>query len=811
MADTYFTRTPSSTGNNQTFTFSFWMKTSAVASDQYLFDANDTGSTDFLIYLRSDYKLGVGFLSAPQQYLITNRLFRDPSAWYHIVVAVDTTQATASNRIRMYINGEEETSFSTDNRSNLPQNTNLDVNKQTQHRISGYSGGQLFDGYMAHYNFIDGTQYAASDFGETDTNGQWKPKTAPSVTYGTNGFFLKFADSGSLGADSSGNGNNWTKNGSGDQVTDTPDNVFSSILPMANTSLSNGNLKLTTSRTGYWDGTVGTIGAKSGKWYWEIVPTYSSATFRCVMGVIGNQASQTVVLNGKGVTTDPSGTLFDNYAKTTWTTSYYKDGSTDGTTTAPNSGDIINVAVDLDNNKIYFGINNTYYANDGGTDGDPSNNLNESMSGLDSTVSEYMPFFRIRSDSSIGDNIMIANFGQDSSFSGTKTAQNNSDENGYGDFYYAPPTGFLALCTKNLASQLTLPIGKGSDYMNTILYTGTGSTLSLTGVGFQPDWVWGKCRSAAQVSRLFDSSRGVLKNIISSATNAEATTANSLTSFDSDGFTLGSDDNLNFNTRTFVAWNWKANGGTTSSNTDGSITSTVQANTTAGFSIVTYTGNATAGATVGHGLGKKPDMIIAKNRSTTRDWLILHKAYEGTSAENMRFTTMAVASAGSQASSGWYRTAPTSSVFYLGNGSAGDYSGDTNLSGSSMVAYCFAEIEGYSKFGSYTGNGSTDGTFIYTGFRPAFVIYKRTDSTNNWNMFDSKRDIDNQVGNVLYSNLGNAEQNDSLHSSGNDFLSNGFKLRETGGAINASGGTYIYMAFAENPFVDSTGRPVTAR
>ena len=357
-----------------------------------------------------------------------------------------------------------------------------------------------------------------------------------------------------------------------------------------------------------------------------------------------------------------------------------------------------------------------------------------------------------------------------------------------------------------------------SDFFNTVLYTGDGSNpRSLTGVGFQPDFTWIKNRTDTWGHGLADSTRGGGKTLISNSSAVEQTnyTWGYVNSFDSDGFTVDAgasgDDFVNQTSDNYVSWNWKANGGTTSSNTDGSITSTVQANTTAGFSIVTYTGNATAGATIGHGLGVKPDMIIAKNRSTTKDWLILHKAYEGTSAENMRFTTDAVASAGSQDSSGWYRTAPTSSVFYVGNGSAGDYSGDTNTSGSNMVAYCFAEVKGYSKFGSYTGNGSTNGTFVYTGFRPAFVIYKRTDSANNWNMFDSKRDIDNQVGNVLYSNLNNAEENDSLHASGNDFLSNGFKLRETGGAINASGGTYIYMAFAEFPLVGSNGLAGTAR
>jgi hypothetical protein len=329
-------------------------------------------------------------------------------------------------------------------------------------------------------------------------------------------------------------------------------------------------------------------------------------------------------------------------------------------------------------------------------------------------------------------------------------------------------------------------------------------------VGFAPDFTWLKARNYANAHFLLDTTRGSGQVLFSSSTSAETDFQGTRwQSFDSDGFTLtGSDSSTNISGGNYVTWNWKANGGTTSSNTDGSITSTVQANTTAGFSIVTYTGNATAGATVGHGLGKKPDMIIAKNRSTTRDWLILHKAYEGTSAENMRFTTMAVASAGSQASSGWYRTAPTSSVFYLGNGSAGDYSGDTNLSGSSMVAYCFAEIEGYSKFGSYTGNSSTDGPMINLSFSPAFVITKRTNSADDWSTFDNKRGVINGANYYLNPNLANAEV--TTYQTFN-MLSNGFKLVNTDGKFNASGGTYIYMAFAENPFISSSGVPVVAR
>ena len=349
-------------------------------------------------------------------------------------------------------------------------------------------------------------------------------------------------------------------------------------------------------------------------------------------------------------------------------------------------------------------------------------------------------------------------------------------------------------------------VDDGSEYFTTTLYTGNESTNAITNSAnagdFQPDWVWLKSRNSATHHRLYASSRGALKNILSSAANTEATTANSLTSFDSNGFTLGSDDNSNQNTKTFVAWQWKANGGTTSSNGDGNITSTVQANTTAGFSIVLFTGNATAGQTVGHGLGVKPEIIFAKNRSNGNNWNVYAEPVDNTGNNYLSLN----GTVGKESDFNmWNDTAPTSSVITLGDRN------ETNGSSHNMVFYCFHSVKGYSKIGSYTGNGNADGTFVYTGFKPAWIMLKRTDSSNNWNIFDSKRDVDNQVGNVLYANLTSAEEADASHSSANDFLSNGFKLKETGNAVNGSGATYIYMAFAEHPFVSSEGVPVTAR
>ena len=341
-------------------------------------------------------------------------------------------------------------------------------------------------------------------------------------------------------------------------------------------------------------------------------------------------------------------------------------------------------------------------------------------------------------------------------------------------------------------------IDKPSDYFNTVLYTGNGSTNAITGVGFQPDWTSIKRRSgSASHGAVFDVIRGATVQLTTSLNDGDDTRTNGLTSFDSDGFTLGADTGnyVNTNNETFVSWNWLA-GGTASSNTDGSITSSVSANTTAGFSIVSFTGTG-ANATVGHGLGVAPACIITKSRANAEDWGFYHKSIGNTGALRLNLTN-----ATSTDSAFYNNTSPTTTVFTVGTA-------DATNDAANMIAYCFAEKKGYSKFGSYTGNGNADGTFVYTGFKPAFAIIKYTGGTANWIMWDNKRNSFNPTNLLLKPNLSNAENT----STGNalDFTSNGFKCRGTDSATNASGGSYIYMAFAENPFVTSTGIPTTAR
>ena len=341
---------------------------------------------------------------------------------------------------------------------------------------------------------------------------------------------------------------------------------------------------------------------------------------------------------------------------------------------------------------------------------------------------------------------------------------------------------------------------KPSLYFNTKLYSGDGGTQSVTGVGFQPDWSWLKCRSTAYHHRLFDVVRGAGKNLRSDTTNAEQTIDEGITAFNSDGFSVkqGSDLEYNATGQTYVAWNWKANGAASNNNNnDGQQYSTVSVNTTAGFSIVSYTGTG-SNTNYGHGLGVAPKMIIIKNRSIYENWATYHASLGNANNVLLNGTNASVST------SDYNSTSPTSSVFYVGSGSG------TNGNGNNMIAYCFAEKKGFSKFGSYTGNGNSDGVFVYTGFKPAFIIFKRTSGTGNWQLIDNKRIGFNVDNYTLYPNstIVDQDENDA------DILSNGFKLRGSGTDGNGSGSTYIYMAFAEEPLVANVGTngvPATAR
>jgi hypothetical protein len=340
------------------------------------------------------------------------------------------------------------------------------------------------------------------------------------------------------------------------------------------------------------------------------------------------------------------------------------------------------------------------------------------------------------------------------------------------------------------------PIDKSSDYFNIKLYTGNATNpTTISEIGFQPDWVWTKLRAGGtEGHRLCDAVRGATKDLLSNTNDAELTNTIGLKSFNSDGYVIGNSNGYNFNNGTFVSWNWLANNTTGSTNTAGSINSTVAVNTTSGFSIVSYVGTGNA-ETVGHGLGVKPDMIFSKPYSAAGDWNVYNDSFAAQQRIKLNST------AGVSTNSGIFSSLPTPTLVNIGT------SGDINANGTSHLFYCFNSVQGYSKFGSYVGNGSTDGTFVYTGFKPAWLMIKGTSSNRNWNIIDVKRDTFNPSGDFLQANTSAVEDTSSIDI---DFLSNGFKLRITSARVNAAE-TYIYMAFAENPFVTSTGVPACAR
>ena len=766
-ASAYLSRTPASAGNRKTWTWSGWVKRGSVTTRTALFGFGSQGT----VYINStpaDIEIVAG--GGTSIYLVTRALYRDPSAWYHIVIAFDTTQATAANRVKLYVNGVQVTSFSS---STYPsQNFNTDWNNTVAQYIGARGDDGLsayWDGYMTEVHNIDGQALDASAFGEyNEDTGVWQP-AAYEGTYGTNGFYLPFSDATTtttLAADSSGNGNDWTPNGISltagvtyDSMTDTPTiyadgGNYAVLNPLSlgsTVTLSNANLTMT--EVGAFVTTVSSIGVTSGKWYAEMTVGSNTYAGTCGIAKLGYSPTSRLGFQANTWAYNSDGGLYYNSTQLTPTQA--------GFTT----GDVIGIELDVDNLTIKFYKNNTLQ----------TQFYTAANSGL--TAGEfYFATGHINSTSNW-------NFGQR-------------------PFAYTPPTGFLPLHTGNLPDST---IVDGSTQMGILTYTGTnGDRLIATGetgidgeVNFTPDLVWNKSRNTAGYGALWDSVRGGTNALQTYGTGGELNSEGG----DIDSFVEGG---TNFGTgtinaswgntsgSTYVSWQWKANGAGVS-NTDGSITSTVSANPTAGFSIVTWTGTGAA-ATVGHGLGVAPAMIIWKYRNAVSNWAVGHNRLNNGSSPWSYWVQLETAAANAASAGPFNNTAPTSTQFTVGS---------FNANGVNLVAYCFAEVEGYSKFGSYTGNGSTDGTFVYLGFRPAFVMIKRTNSTGAWTMVDTARNPFNVVDKQLYANYAFAEAGASNTIDG---LSNGFKLRDLGSAFNASGGNYIYMAFAENPFRNALAR-----
>jgi len=895
----YLNRTPSTAGNRKTWTWAGWVMKVDVSGFDPIFSAGVNPWTDIGFNsdkLRCVLNAGSGEIGA-----ISNSVFRDPSAWYHIVFAVDTTQAVAADRIKFYVNGISVSHVA--GASGYPtQNYDTYVNSTTTHRINAdgqVSGGgiRFADCYLADVHFIDGQALDPTSFGVFDANGVWQP-IEYTGTYGTNGFHLPFSDNSTtaaLGTDTSGNDNDWTvnniftstiaisgaelsTNNTGGNTITSPNSAFDGItstyarvslptggsrglvwtptspytvssslrvywsswtsttynlgyvyvndinqgqvpsnlngwydvgfigtlnklelrsvyvsggghhislaaieidgaiisaseidslfdsptngtqedtgaggevvgnyctwnpLDFQGITLSNGNLD-TYHSTSTWLTGRSSFGMSSGKWYWETTAgTGISTTTTYDVAQVG--------ISKSGVT----GELL--LSPTGW--SYYSlnghKGNSGGVSYGATweAGDVIGIAFDADNGTLTFYKNNT--------------SQGVAFTGLTSG-----PYFPAISQYSTSGSSCVTNFGQRA-------------------FAYSAPSGFKALCTSNLP---TPTIADGSDYMDVVTYTGNGSTQTISGLDFSPDFVWIKGRSNARNNNLYDTVRGATNYLTSDTTNAENTSSDLLTTFNSDGFSLGNNVTANGSSEAYVSWTWDA-GSSTVTNNEGSITSQVRANPSAGFSVVTYTGTGSS-ATIGHGLNAVPYLIITKRRSDTSSWGVQFLGL-GTNYMELQATT---ANSSSDALAAWNNTNPTSSVFTVNT------KGSTNLNGSTYVAYCFAPVEGYSAFGSYVGNGSSDGPMVFTNFRPRWIMFKRTDAAGHWIVFDSARNTYNEIDAALRPNVSDPE---STTYGRFDLLSNGVKIRTTDIGTNASSGTYIYAAFAENPFKTARAR-----
>ena len=743
----YLNRTPGSAGDRRTFTFSCWVKRANITSANCpIFSA---GGDDWLMFLSANT---LGFNTSGSNYrIVTTQVFRDPGAWFHLVLRVDTTNSTAGDRLRLYINGSEVTDFGTDTTPTL--NFETSFNNTGEHDIGKLVGAsQFFDGYLAEINHVDGSSLAPSSFGETNsTTGQWVPK-AYSGSYGTNGFYLKAQDSSALGDDTSGNGNDFTSSGlaAADQMSDSPTDNHCTLNPLwvDGHTLSDGNLVASAAADSAAIGTMAFDVTDSDGYYFEAKVT-SAATYPNV-GIRTVESPSQV-----GAVTSLSGNSTGRYSFTGSDGNFNDAGSSSsyGSAWAGTADKVIGVLVKA--GALYFSI-----------DGTIQNSGTAAKTGLTG--------------------YMLPTVFYDAGSGTSASWEMRFDASDWG----TSPSGYKAISSNNLADPT---IEDPKRYFGTLLYTGNGTTgqtvtglETSSGTSWTPDWVWIKPRSAAYNSKLFDSVRTLGFSLESSTNNAEADLSAEFIGFADGGFQVDDNgsNNINQSGITHVGWCWEA-GGSGSSNGDGDITSTVSASTTSGFSALIYSGSGNSGDTVGHGLGVKPSAVLVKVRNASDHWII--NDWAGDYANKLKLNETEAAS-----SSSGFVTAASSSTFTLGSDIG------VNGSGRTYVAYCFAEIEGYSKISSYAGNGSASaGPFVYTGFSPQWILFRVTSTSDAWQIYDTKRYTINPFGTTIAPNSNAVE---SSFSARLDILSNGFKVRTTNTALNGSGEDYIFMAFAESPF-----------
>jgi len=770
------TFSPSSASNRRTFTFSFWTKlgpTAATSGNACLFSVGTNSITQGFFELRfgaAGFRIrsNTGGGAGGGKYWATTAKYKDVSKWYHCVCAVDTTLGTATDRIKFYINGVRESDLIDSGDSYTdepPEDFEFLVNNNQGHAIGyGKSSGGSVDGYadqlLAEWHFIDGSALTPDNFGKTKAStGEWIP-IEYTGSHGTNGYYLSFGNSSALGTDDSSNSNNWSPNNFGtssdhdnDSLTDTPTSNYCVLdcLDVGTGSVTNGGLETNSSSGSGNSNTFGTIGLKSGKWYCEakllgsvgvgVQLQISPKDHDSVSHDLDNSAWASGTQQGKSYALHLQyGNAYHSSGGGTNVLDYVPDGSI---------GDIYMMAIDLDNNKIWWGREGTW-GNNGGT-GNPATGANAAYTNVGTASGQTNETWCV-SICDVNTHHMSINFGQQ-------------------PFAHTPPTGFLPITTQNLPVPT---IKDGTKYFNTVTYTGNGSDdRTVSGVGFDPDLVWIKNRSSTNWHSIQDTVTGITWNGATNSRDAFGNNSNVKTT-NSDGFTTGTHNVVNGNTLTYVAWNWLES-------------------STAGFDIVTYEGTG-SNRTVSHGLGVKPDLIIGKNiDQDNQEWGVYHKDI---GAGKIMF--LDDNSTGNTNSIFFNNTEPTSSVFTVGTADTLNGDGDT------CIAYLFANVEGYSKVGVYYGNGNKEGPIVYTGFRPAWVLVKNTEAAAYWNLHDSVRDTYNPVNTVIYPNTNDDEEAYAIGtdaSTNKNFFANGFQIYSTHDPeMNANNEKYIYIAFADRPF-----------
>ena len=804
VVNSYLTRSISGVTDNTQNTISFWVKRSKITGSAangrqpVMGNSGGAGQLEF----EDDDTFRYASYGTLQS---SAHLFRDSSAWYHFYIYRSTSNGSGA----IYVNGVQ-VSLTT----NTAGSAGIFQNGQSLQIGASNNGSTVFDGYIADVYGIYNQNIAPTVFGE-EKNGVWIPKDASSaITFGSHDFHLKFESSSDLGNDSSGNNNDFTATNMSahDQTLDSPTfnsdsnggnfNTLNAIdKNSGDTGLINGALTLTSSGSGRRTA-FGTMGVSTGKWYFESRQINDTSSNAYPLGIQriseGLQWKNWTHYVGSAVST--YGYSYSMYNKGGGNTSekvYNDSWVTLSDIIAGVAGTIYQIAFDLDANKIWMGANGTWT-----NSGNPATGANPTFSSIPSGT--YASAVSVSNTSS--SDYFTHNYGADGTFAGTRTAGGNKDSTGYGNFTYAPPTDFLALCTGNLPTADAIdPAQTDDDYpqklFSPILWAGSGSgdgvpkTNTITGLGFKPDYVNIKERTDSSAYALFDSSRGNTKLIAGNLAQAEVDQASlpALVSFDTDGFKAQYPNTGNYyvnrGNKTYVAWCQRANGGSLTTNNVGNQTSYTQTDPSGGFSITKYAGTGSS-MTVGHGLSVEPKLTIIKDLTASQDWVVYTKVIDGS------MDYFVLNSGAAKGDSGL--TGPNSSVWTWNSGS-----GFSNTASRNYIMYNFANIEGYCKTGIYTGNASTNGVFVNTGFAVSWLMIKRVNGVESWFVMDDKRDTYNVVEGVLQQNGPNGESTTDYDVG--DFLSNGFKLRISGVGFNGAE-QYIYQAFAENPFQYATAR-----